>query len=141
MLRGVWAALRHWPLILRSSWIGAALGASPGVGVIGDRLGRLRIGGRNCRATRKSSEPGDIRGVIAPESSNNAKDGGALIPTVTLGVPGSAGMALVLAAFVIHGMTPGPEMLKSHLDLTYMLVWGLVVANIVGAGVCLAFTP
>ncbi len=138
--RGVRTALRHWLLILRSSWIGTALGAVPGIGVT--VIDWIAYGS----AVRTSRDPekfgqGDIRGVIAPEASNNAKDGGSLIPALSLGIPGGAGMALVLGAFLMHGITPGPDMLGAHLDLTYMLVWGLVLANIIGAGICLAFTP
>lgn len=139
MLRGVRAAGRHWFLILRSGWIGSALGAIPGLG--GSVIDWIAYGS----AVRTAKDPekfgtGDIRGVIAPEGANNAKDGGALIPTVTLGIPGSAGLALVLAAFMIHGITPGPDMLAKNLDQTYMLVWGLVLANIIGASICLFFT-
>lgn len=139
MRRGIAAAARNWFLILRSSWLGATLGAVPGIG--GAVIGWIAYGS----AVRSSRNPegfghGDVRGVIAPEGSNNARDGGALIPTLTLGVPGSAGMALVLAAFLMHGITPGPDMLRKHLDLTYMLVWGLIIANIIGATICLFFT-
>jgi putative tricarboxylic transport membrane protein len=139
MMRGVRAAGRHWFLILRSGWIGSAIGAIPGLG--GSIVDWIAYGS----AVRTARDPekfgtGDIRGVIAPEGANNAKDGGALIPTITLGVPGSPGMALVLAAFTIHGIVPGVDMLSKNLDQTYMLVWGLVLANIVGAGICLFFT-
>ncbi len=139
-MRGIKAALRHWFLVLRSSWIGTALGAVPGVGV--SVIDWIAYG----MAVRTARNPenfgrGDIRGVIAPEASNNAKDGGSLLPTLTLGIPGSLGMALVLGAFMIHGVAPGPDMIHDDADITYMLVWGLMIANIIGAGICLAFTP
>jgi hypothetical protein len=84
---------------------------------------------------------GDVRGVIASESSNNAKEGGALVPTVAFGVPGSASMAILLGAFLIHGLVPGPDMLHKHLDITYTMVWSIALANILGAGLCYAFSP
>jgi hypothetical protein len=84
---------------------------------------------------------GDVRGVIASESSNNAKEGGALVPTVAFGVPGSASMAVLLGAFLIHGLVPGPDMLTKHLDITYTMVWSIALANILGAGLCYAFSP
>ncbi|MDH3281570.1 MAG: tripartite tricarboxylate transporter permease, partial [Gammaproteobacteria bacterium] len=84
---------------------------------------------------------GDIRGVIAAESANNAKEGGALVPTVAFGVPAGASMALLLGAFQMHGLTPGPSMLTTHLDVTYSLVWSIALANILGAGLCYAFSP
>jgi len=78
--------------------------------------------------------------VIASESANNAKEGGALVPTVAFGVPASASMALLLGAFQIHGLTPGPTMLTTHLDVTYSMVWSIALANILGAGLCYAFS-
>ena len=82
-----------------------------------------------------------MRGVIASESANNAKEGGALLPTVAFGVPGSATMAILLGAFLIHGLVPGPDMLTKHLDITYAMVWSIALANILGAGMCYAFSP
>ena len=82
-----------------------------------------------------------MRGVIASESSNNAKEGGALVPTVAFGVPGSATMAILLGAFLIHGLVPGPDMLTKNLGITYAMVWSVALANILGAGLCYAFSP
>ena len=82
-----------------------------------------------------------MRGVIASESSNNAKEGGALVPTVAFGVPGSASMAILLGAFLIHGLVPGPDMLTKNLSITYSMVWSVALANILGAGICYAFSP
>ena len=79
--------------------------------------------------------------MIASESSNNAKEGGALVPTVAFGVPGSATMAILLGAFLIHGLVPGPDMLHKNLDITYAMVWSVALANILGAGACYAFSP
>src|SRR5262249_40315903 len=72
--------------------------------------------------------------------ANNAREGGALVPTVAFGVPGSAGMAILLGAFLIHGLVPGPEMLSKHLDITYSMVWSIALANILGAGLCYLFS-
>jgi len=78
--------------------------------------------------------------VIAPESANNAKEGGALIPTIAFGVPGSASMALLLGAMTIQGLTPGSAMLTKNLDVTYTMIWSLAIANIFGTFICLALT-
>ena len=78
--------------------------------------------------------------MIASESANNAKEGGALVPTIAFGVPGSAGMAVLIGAFSLHGMIPGPDMLTKHLDVTYSMVWSIALANIVGAGLCYLFS-
>ena len=79
-----------------------------------------------------------MRGVIAPESSNNAKEGGHLVPTIAFGVPAGASMAILLGAFLMHGLTPGPEMLTKHLDVTYTIVWSLTLAHVIGAVICLS---
>ncbi len=81
-----------------------------------------------------------VRGVIAPESANNAKQGGALVPTLAFGVPGSASMALLLGAFMIQGIQPGPEMLIKNLDLVYTIVWSTAIANIMATGIALLLT-
>ena len=83
---------------------------------------------------------GDVRGVIAPESANNAKDGGGLIPTLAFGIPGSTSMALFLGAMEIQGLAPGPEMLTEHLDVIFTIAWSLALANIIGTGTCFLFT-
>src|SRR5690606_27204240 len=82
---------------------------------------------------------GDVRGVIAAECSINAKEGGALVPTIAFGVPGSASMALVLGAFLIHGLVPRPDMITKRLDVTYTMVWSVAIANVLGAGICFSF--
>jgi TctA family transporter len=68
--------------------------------------------------------------VIAPESASNAKEGGALVPTLALGIPGGAAMALLLGAFLIFGLQPGPEFLAKHMDLALGLAMILAVANV-----------
>jgi len=82
-----------------------------------------------------------VRGVIAPESSNNAKEGGHLVPTIAFGVPAGASMAILLGAFLMHGLTPGPEMLTKQLDVTYTIVWSLTLAHVIGALICLVACP
>ncbi|MFM0322637.1 tripartite tricarboxylate transporter permease [Caballeronia glebae] len=134
---GVMDAARHWWLILRCSGLGALLGAVPG---IGSAVIDWMAYGHAIR-TEKNPEnfgKGDIRGVIASESSNNAKEGGHLIPTVAFGMPAGASMALLLSAFIMHGFTPGPEMLTKHLDVTYTIIWTLTISHIMGAVICLS---
>lgn len=140
MVQGLRDVLKSWWLIFRCSGIGAAVGALPGVG--GSVIGWLAYG-HAARSEKGASETfgtGDVRGVIAPESANNASEGGSVLVTVALGIPGSAAMAILLGAFVAHGLAPGPEMLSTNLHVTYSMVWSLAVANIVGAGLCFAFS-
>ena len=80
---------------------------------------------------------GDIRGVIASESSNNAKEGGGLVPTLIFGIPGSGSMAIFLGGLALLNMRPGPQMVRNDLDITYTIVWSLALANVFGAGQCI----
>jgi len=138
-LDGVRDAIKHWFLIVRCSSIGSLLGAIPGIGAPVIDWIAYGHAARSEKGAAQSFGRGDVRGVIASESSNNAKEGGALIPTVAFGVPGSASMTLLLGAFLIQGIQPGPKMLTSQLDITYTLVWSLALANILGAGICFLF--
>src|SRR5215510_7617014 len=139
--QGVKDCFQHWWLILRCSWIGGGIGSIPGISA--SVVDWLAYG--HALKTEKGANltfgKGDVRGVIASESSNNAKEGGALVPTVAFGVPGSATMAILLGAFLIHGLVPGPDMLTKNLDITYAMVWSVALANILGAGMCYAFSP
>ncbi len=140
MWQGAKDCFKHWWLVLRCSWIGAFFGAIPGIG--GAIIDWLAYGHalRTEKGAQQKFGAGDVRGVIASESSNNAKEGGALVPTVAFGVPGSAGMAVLLGAFMVHGLIPGPEMLSKNLSVTYSMVWSIALANIVGAGLCYLFS-
>ena len=91
-----------------------------------------------CRRRRNPGNfgKGDIRGVIAPEASNNAKEGGGYIPTLAFGIPGSTSTALILTAFVAVGIKPGPDMLTTQLDLTFAVIWTLVIANVIAVVLC-----
>ncbi|HZT51505.1 MAG TPA: tripartite tricarboxylate transporter permease [Stellaceae bacterium] len=133
---GVRDACRHWWLILRCSWLGASLGAVPGLGAA--VIDWIAYG--HAIRTEKNTEGfghGDIRGVIAAISSDNAKEGGHLVPTIAFGVPAGASMALLLSAFLMHGLVPGPEMLTKHLDVTYSIIWTLTLSHILGAALCI----
>jgi len=135
--QGVGDVVRHWWLVLRCSLLGTALGAIPGVGsAVIDWIayGYAQRSERNA----ETFGSGDVRGVIAPESSNNAKEGGHLVPTIAFGVPAGASMAVLLGAFLMHGLQPGPDMLTKHLDLTYTIVWSLTLAHVIGALICLS---
>ncbi len=140
MIHGAKDCFTHWWLVLRCSWLGAALGAVPGIG--GAVVDWLAYGHalRTEKGAAQTFGTGDVRGVIASESANNSREGGALVPTVAFGVPGSAGMAILLGAFMIHGLVPGPDMLGKHLNVTYAMVWSVALANVLGAGLCYIFS-
>jgi len=86
---------------------------------------------------RENFGKGDVRGVLAPESANNAKEGGALIPTLLFGIPGSGSMAILLGGFILIGIEPGMPMLTKYLDLTFVMIWSVALANILATAICL----
>ncbi|MFQ5852912.1 MAG: tripartite tricarboxylate transporter permease, partial [Candidatus Binatia bacterium] len=135
-LDGVRDAIRHKWIIFRCSAIGVMVGFLPGLGgTVVDWISYGHI--VQTTPDREGFGKGDIRGVIAPESSNNAKEGGALIPTLLFGIPGSGSMAIFLGGLFLLGIEPGPGMLRDHLDLVYTAIWSLAIANIFAAGLCL----
>jgi putative tricarboxylic transport membrane protein len=140
-LRGVVEGLmdvrRHAWLCMRCGLIGAFVGMIPGLG--GDAASWICYG--HAGQTSKHPETfgkGNVEGVIGPESANHAKEGGGLIPTVAFGVPGGSGMAILLGAFVILGLEPGPLMMIKHLDVVWAMVWILGLANVLAVAVFLA---
>ena len=132
MLDGIRDAFRHWWLATRCATIGTYIGILPGLGAaIVDWVAY----GHAVQSARDKSKfgKGDIRGVIAPEAANNAIKGGALIPTIAFGIPGSLGMAILLGALLLVGLLPGPDMLTTDLPITFAMVWTIVIANILAA--------
>ncbi len=137
VLDGLMEVRRHAWLSIRCGLIGAFVGMIPGLG--GDAASWICYG--HAAQTSKDAETfgkGNVEGVIGPESANHAKEGGGLIPTVAFGVPGGSGMAILLGAFVILGLQPGPLMLIQHLDVVWAMVWVLGLANILAVAVFLA---
>ena len=139
-LQGIRDTLQNWTLVLRSSLLGTWLAAIPGVGITVIDWIAYASARQTVRGGMESFGTGDVRGVIAPESAVNAKDAGGLIPTLAFGVPGSATMALFLVALNIHGVTPGPELMSTELDLAYFLMWALVLSNVMAAIITLSMT-
>lgn len=124
-------------LSMRCAGIGCIIGAIPGLG--GSVVDWIAYG-HAVQTVKKDPKfgKGDIRGVIAPESANNAMQGGALLPTMLFGIPGSGAMAVFLGGMVLLGIQPGPSMVGADLNITYSVVWSLALANEMGAGICLA---
>jgi TctA family transporter len=134
-LQGMKDTFKNWFLVLRCSSLGTIIGAIPGLG--GGVVDWIAYG----HVVQSSKDPsqfgkGDIRGVIAPESANNALQGGALMPTLLFGIPGSGSMAVFLGGMALLGMQPGPSMVTTDLNLTYTIAWTLALASIIGALIC-----
>lgn len=140
VLEGVKDAFRHWGLVLRSSLLGVWIGVLPGVGA--------SVGGiaAYAQAAQTSKHPerfgkGAVEGVIAPDATVGANEGGGLMPTLAFGIPGGEGMAILLVAFIGIGIVPGPDMLTNHLDLVFTMVWIIVLANVMVTVIGLAAAP
>lgn len=126
-------------LSVRCSVIGVIVGVIPGLG--GSVVDWIAYG-HTVQTSKDKSKfgSGDIRGVIGPESSNNAKEGGGLVPTLIFGIPGSGSMAVFIGGLALLGIDPGPQLIQHELSTTYTIVWSLALANVVGAGLCIALS-
>jgi len=128
-------------LSMRCSIIGVVVGVIPGLG--GSVVDWIAYGHTVQTAKDKQNfGKGDVRGVIGPESSNNAKEGGGLVPTLLFGIPGSGSMAIFIGALALlgNGIDVGPMLLENNLDFTYSIVWLLALANVIGTVLCIALS-
>lgn len=141
-LGGVWQGIKdtfiHLGVTFRCSMIGTFFGIVPGVS---GALSQWVAYGHAVQSASDKSRfgKGDVRGVLGPGAANNSGIGAAMIPTIAFGVPGSATTAILLGAFIIQGLQPGPKMLTEKLSLVFSMVWLIVVSNIITVVVCLLF--
>ncbi|MEL7460770.1 MAG: tripartite tricarboxylate transporter permease, partial [Pseudomonadota bacterium] len=139
--RGIVAVFRHWALSLRSAIIGTVVGIVPGVG--GTVAGFVAYG----QAVSTTKDPdatfgkGDIRGLIAPESAIDSKDGGSLLPVISFGIPGSESGVILLLVFSIHGIVPGVNLLTEQLHLSYILIFALLFSNVLTSIIGVGLAP
>lgn len=114
---------------LRSSAIGVITGLIPGTG--GDTASWFSYNeAKRFSKEKEKFGTGHIDGLAAPESANNAVVGGALVPTITLGVPGSSATAVLLGGLMIHGIMPGPTLMTEHAGVAYTLLWAVLISSI-----------
>ncbi|MGB1911276.1 MAG: tripartite tricarboxylate transporter permease [Candidatus Puniceispirillaceae bacterium] len=141
-LDGVKDWWQHKWLSIRCALIGVVVGVIPGLG--GSVVDWIAYG-HTVQTTQDKAGfgKGDVRGVIGPESSNNAKEGGGLVPTLLFGIPGSGSMAIFIGALALLGsgeLEVGQVMLKDNLNYTYAIVWLLALANVFGTILCIALS-
>lgn len=124
--------LKRFPKILSvNSVLGTLIGILPGAGATTGALFGYTFGQRLVpEHVRKKFGTGVPEGVAAPESANNAACSGAFVPLLTLGIPGSATTAVILAAFILHGIRPGPELIATQGTLVYTIFVALLMANV-----------
>ena len=142
VMQGVRDTFIHFWMVIRCSAIGTYIGLIPGIG------GAVSQWVAYAHAVQSSPDKerfgkGAVEGVLGPGAANNSTLGGALIPTVAFGVPGSVSTAILLGAFIIQGIVPGPDMLipepKGHPTVTFSLVWINIVSNLITVEICFLF--
>jgi TctA family transporter len=140
VFRGMFVTLRHMAVLLRSTLYGIVVGLMPAVG---SSVSVWLSYGHAARTT-KSEIPfgkGAVAGVIASEAANNSKEGGAMIPTLFFGIPGSSSMAIMMAVLSYVGVLAGPQLLDQHLALSLSLGVTVIVANILAIPAFFAVVP
>lgn len=120
---------RSWAPIGRGSILGFFLGTLPGGGAVVASFSSYALEKRLSRSPEEFGH-GAIEGVAGPEAANNAGAGGAFIPLMTLGIPPNAVMALLLSAFIIHGLQPGPLMIANNPGLFFGIVASMYIGNV-----------
>ncbi len=137
-ITGLLDVVKNWWLVVKCAVIGAVIGIIPGLG--GDIANFIAYGYAGQSSGNKNNMgTGVVQGVLGPESANNAKEGGALVPTLAFGIPGSAGMAVLLGALTIIGLIPGRDLLGPQLSSVILIIAMLVISNIFGAALILPF--
>lgn len=121
--------LSKWSTYLKASIIGTVVGIIPAAG---GSIAAFIAYGEEVRASKTPElfGTGIDEGIIAPEASNNGAVGGSLVPTLTLGIPGSPVAAIIMAAFMLHGLTPGPLLIQQQPHMLYAIFIGIIVSSL-----------
>jgi putative tricarboxylic transport membrane protein len=123
-----------WPTILRSSFIGTFIGILPAEGsTVAAIMGYNEA--KRWSKHKKDFGKGTPEGIAGPEAANNAATGGAMVPTLALGIPGSGTTALILAALIIHGVRPGPYLVRETPEFIYAIFGAMLLANFMFLGI------
>lgn len=140
--QGIKDVIHNKYLVLRCAILGTFCTMIPGIGgPVADWLS-YGMAKQTVKGGTETFGTGDIRGVIAPESSANASEAGNLVPTLLFGIPGSGSMAIFLGALTILGVQVGPSMLdpNANLNLTLVIAWTLVLANVLATAACFSLS-
>jgi putative tricarboxylic transport membrane protein len=142
VMEGVKDTFRHFWLVMRCSALGTLTAIIPGMGAATTQWLAYAHAVQSSPNKERFGK-GDVRGVLGPGAANNSTLGGSLITTIAFGVPASVIMAILLGAFIIQGIVPGPDMLlpppKGHLDLTFSFVWVIIISNVITVAICFLF--
>lgn len=138
--QGVKFTLTHPWLLIRSSVVGTGVGIVPGVG------GTVASFLAYFQAVHSSKDPesfgkGDPRGVLAPEAANDAKDASSALPSLAFGLPGSSDWAIILGALLLHGVNPGPGLIREEPEIVWIALWVLFFASFADSIIGLLAAP
>ena len=127
-------------VIFRAAISGTWIGILPGVGA---STAAVIAYNQEVRLSKKPEEwgTGILEGVAAPETANNASVGGAMVPLLGLGIPGSSTAAVLIGAFLIHGLRPGPMLFSTNLDVVYAIIGSMYISNVLMVGLALLMIP
>jgi TctA family transporter len=142
VMQGVKDTFRHWWLVIRCSALGTFIAIIPGMGAATTQWLSYAHAVQSSPNKERFGK-GAVEGVLGPGAANNSTLGGSLITTIAFGVPASVIMAILLGAFIIQGIVPGPDMLlpppKGKLDLTFSFVWVIIISNAITVAICFLF--
>lgn len=140
LFRGMAATWEHRWLTLRTTILGVVIGMMPGLGA---EVASWLAYSHAVQSAKDRSRfgQGAVEGVIAPETANNSKEGGSLLPTITFGIPGSSTMALMIAGLAILGIPVGPAMLADHGNVAALIGWSVLWSNLMAVVAFLAILP
>lgn len=120
---------RIWKTVLRSCGIGTFIGILPAEGAtVASMIGYAEA--KRWSKTPEEFGKGSVEGIAGAEAANNAATGGAMVPTLVLGIPGSGTTAVILVGLMVHGLRPGPHLFTEQLDKVYSIFGAMFVANI-----------
>ncbi len=136
---GVKAVFTNFGLFMRGGLIAWVVGVAPGAGSAVAGFVSYASATKTCKNPETFGK-GDVRGVIAGDTAIHACAGGDLLPTLTMGIPGSSAMAILLAAFALHGVSPGPQVIKFRLDLIYLIIFVLFIAHCISVLMAVGFS-
>ena len=130
IFKGIGLAFKHWWLVIRCSAIGTTMGLIPGLGSAPAAF--VAYGhAKQSSPDKDTFGHGNVKGIIGPESANDAVEGGALASTIAFGIPGSSSMAILLSGLFVLGLETGPQMLTRNVDIVFVMIFTIIIGNLI----------
>lgn len=139
-VKGIMDVISRPLAVARSATIGSIVGIIPGLGGPVASFVSYTVAMKRSKDSKEFGK-GSPEGILACEVAMDAKDGSALLPTVAFGIPGSPDQAILLGGFILHGLQPGPLMIRDHMDIVFALLFGIVVSQVFVSGIGMLIAP